>query len=92
MLDIVTGADTLEYYANMVGGGGLNGETVTLREGEEGSAWVYTRKEALGVCVGIGAWNYPIQMYVRTGVYLSVCCMQLSCPFEQSILVFKLRC
>ncbi|KAF2097012.1 aldehyde dehydrogenase [Rhizodiscina lignyota] len=61
-VDIVTGADTLEYYANLVGGGGLNGETVTLREGEDGSAWVYTRKEPLGVCVGIGAWNYPIQI------------------------------
>ena len=59
-VDVVTGADTLEYYAHLVAGGGLNGETVQLRE----SAWVYTRKEALGVCAGIGAWNYPIQMYV----------------------------
>lgn len=59
-VDIVTGADVLEYYAHLVGGGGLNGETTRLRE----DAWVYTTKEALGVCVGIGAWNYPIQMYV----------------------------
>lgn len=58
VVDVVTGADTLEYYAGMVGGGGLNGETVQLRE----DAWVYTKKEALGVCAGIGAWNYPIQM------------------------------
>ncbi|KAL8747649.1 MAG: hypothetical protein Q9190_000496 [Brigantiaea leucoxantha] len=57
-VDIVTGADVLEYFANIVGGGGLNGETVQLRE----DAWVYTKKEALGVCVGIGAWNYPIQI------------------------------
>jgi betaine-aldehyde dehydrogenase len=57
-VDVVTGADVLEYFANLVGGGGLNGETVQLRE----DAWVYTRKEALGVCAGIGAWNYPIQM------------------------------
>ena len=57
-VDVVTGADVLEYFANVVGGGGLNGETVQLRE----DAWVYTRKEALGVCAGIGAWNYPIQM------------------------------
>jgi betaine-aldehyde dehydrogenase len=57
-VDVVTGADALEYFANLVGGGGLNGETVQLRE----DAWVYTRKEALGVCAGIGAWNYPIQM------------------------------
>ena len=58
-VDVVTGADVLEYYANLVGGGGLNGETTQLRE----DAWVYTKKEPLGVCAGIGAWNYPIQMY-----------------------------
>lgn len=57
-VDVITGADVLEYFANLVGGGGLNGETVQLRE----DAWVYTKKEPLGVCAGIGAWNYPIQM------------------------------
>ena len=57
-VDVITGADSLEYYANLVGGGGLNGETAQLRE----DAWVYTKKAPLGVCVGIGAWNYPIQM------------------------------
>lgn len=57
-VDVVTGADVLEYFANLVGGGGLNGETTQLRD----DAWVYTKKEALGVCAGIGAWNYPIQM------------------------------
>ena len=57
-VDVVTGADVLEYYANFIGGGGLNGETTHLRE----DAWVYTKKAPLGVCAGIGAWNYPIQM------------------------------
>ncbi|KAI9881266.1 MAG: hypothetical protein M1830_005552 [Pleopsidium flavum] len=57
-VDVVTGADVLEYYANLVGGGGLNGETTQLRE----DAWVYTKKEPLGVCAGIGAWNYPLQI------------------------------
>ncbi|KAG9248941.1 aldehyde dehydrogenase domain-containing protein [Calycina marina] len=57
-VDIVTGADTLEYYANLVASGGLNGETAQLRP----DAWIYTKKEALGVCAGIGAWNYPIQI------------------------------
>ncbi|KAL8765310.1 MAG: hypothetical protein Q9209_007585 [Squamulea sp. 1 TL-2023] len=57
-VDVVTGADVLEFFANLVAGGGLNGETVQLRE----DAWVYTRKEPLGVCAGIGAWNYPIQI------------------------------
>ncbi|KAI1905762.1 hypothetical protein LOZ61_004786 [Ophidiomyces ophidiicola] len=57
-VDVVTGADVLEYYAGLISGGGLNGETIPLRQ----DAWVYTKKEPLGVCVGIGAWNYPIQI------------------------------
>ncbi|KAL8721454.1 MAG: hypothetical protein Q9225_001866 [Loekoesia sp. 1 TL-2023] len=57
-VDVVFGADVLEFFANLVAGGGLNGETVQLRE----DTWVYTKKEALGVCAGIGAWNYPIQI------------------------------
>lgn len=27
-----------------------------------GGAFAYTRREPLGVCVGIGAWNYPFQI------------------------------
>jgi betaine-aldehyde dehydrogenase len=57
-VDVVTGADVLEYFANMVGGGGMSGETTQLRR----DAWVYTTKNSLGVCAGIGAWNYPIQI------------------------------
>lgn len=57
-VDVITGADVLEYFANLVAGGGLNGETTQLRP----DAWIYTKKEALGVCAGIGAWNYPIQI------------------------------
>ncbi|KAI4858900.1 aldehyde dehydrogenase [Hypoxylon rubiginosum] len=57
-VDIVTGADVLEYFANLVGSGGLNGESFRLRP----DAMVYTSKEPLGVCAGIGAWNYPIQI------------------------------
>lgn len=67
VVDVVTGADVLEYYANLVGGGGLNGERIQLRK----DAWAVSSKEPLGVCVGIGAWNYPIQMYVsiQKGVF-----------------------
>ncbi|KAK1057051.1 hypothetical protein LTR74_014440 [Friedmanniomyces endolithicus] len=57
-VDIATGADVLEYYANLIASGGLNGETTHLRP----DAWVYTTKAPLGVCAGIGAWNYPIQI------------------------------
>lgn len=57
-VDVVTGADVLEYYANLIASGGLNGEAFRLRP----SALVYTSKEPLGVCAAIGAWNYPIQI------------------------------
>lgn len=79
-VDVVTGADVLEYYANLVGGGGLNGETTQLRE----DAWVYTKKEALGVCAGIGAWNYPLQMYAAMFDTSHMNC--LCCGFLQSSL------
>ncbi|KAJ5092211.1 hypothetical protein NUU61_007081 [Penicillium alfredii] len=46
-VDVVTGADVLEYYANFIGGGGLNGETTQLRE----DAWVYSKKAPLGVAL-----------------------------------------
>ena len=77
-VDVVTGADVLEYFANMVGGGGLNGETVQLRE----DAWIYAKKEALGVCAGIGAWNYPIQMY-GTAIEYPNCKAENSCASER---------
>jgi len=57
-VDVVTGADVLEYYAHLIASGGLNGETTHLRP----EAWIYTTKAPLGVCAGIGAWNYPIQI------------------------------
>lgn len=57
-VDVITGTDVLEYYAKMIASGGLNGETTQLRP----DAWLYTTKASLGVCAGIGAWNYPIQI------------------------------
>lgn len=55
-VDIVTGADVLEYYAGLVPA--IEGEQIPLRD----SAFAYTRREPLGVVAGIGAWNYPIQI------------------------------
>ena len=55
-VDIVTGADVLEYYAGLIPG--LEGQQIPLRD----TAFVYTRREPLGVVAGIGAWNYPIQI------------------------------
>ncbi|MBF7683047.1 betaine-aldehyde dehydrogenase [Acinetobacter sp. B5B] len=55
-VDIVTGADVLEYYAGLATA--IQGEQQPLRD----SSFFYTRREPLGVVAGIGAWNYPIQI------------------------------
>ncbi|MGF1708191.1 betaine-aldehyde dehydrogenase [Enterovibrio baiacu] len=55
-VDIVTGADVIEYYAGLAVS--IQGEQQSLGENQ----FFYTRKEPLGVCAGIGAWNYPIQI------------------------------
>ncbi|MFJ4067719.1 betaine-aldehyde dehydrogenase [Pseudomonas sp. NPDC089996] len=55
-VDIVTGADVLEYYAGLAVA--IEGEQIPLRE----TSFVYTRREPLGITAGIGAWNYPIQI------------------------------
>ncbi|OHV12293.1 betaine-aldehyde dehydrogenase [Kushneria phosphatilytica] len=55
-VDIVTGADVLEYYAGLAMS--VEGEQIPLRT----DSFVYTRREPLGVCGAIGAWNYPIQI------------------------------
>lgn len=54
--DATSGADALEYFGGLAGA--LTGEHIQLPGGD----FVYTRREALGVCVGIGAWNYPTQI------------------------------
>ncbi|HSH11817.1 MAG TPA: aldehyde dehydrogenase family protein, partial [Ilumatobacter sp.] len=53
--DAASGADCLEYFGSLAAT--TTGEYVDL-----GGSFTYTRREPLGVCVGIGAWNYPIQI------------------------------
>ncbi|GHB26923.1 betaine-aldehyde dehydrogenase [Salinicola rhizosphaerae] len=55
-VDIVTGADALEYFAGLAPA--VEGTQIPLRE----DSFVYTRREPLGVIGAIGAWNYPIQI------------------------------
>ncbi|MEI2706478.1 MAG: betaine-aldehyde dehydrogenase [Ilumatobacteraceae bacterium] len=54
-VDVASGADCIEYYAGMAAT--LHGQHIDF-----GGNWGYTRREPLGVCAGIGAWNYPIQI------------------------------
>ena len=64
--DATSGADALEYFGGMAAT--LTGEHIQL-----GEDWVYTRREALGVCVGIGAWNYPTQIACWKGAPALAC-------------------
>ncbi|XP_004639930.1 4-trimethylaminobutyraldehyde dehydrogenase [Octodon degus] len=54
--DIDTSWQCLEYFAGLAAS--MSGEHIQLPGGSFG----YTRREPLGVCVGIGAWNYPFQI------------------------------
>jgi betaine-aldehyde dehydrogenase len=56
VVDVMSGADCLEYFAGVAPT--IAGEHLDLGA----SAFGYTRREALGVVAGIGAWNYPLQI------------------------------
>lgn len=53
--DATSGAQALEFFGGIAPT--INGEMIPL-----GADFAYTRREPLGVCVGIGAWNYPTQI------------------------------
>jgi betaine-aldehyde dehydrogenase len=55
VVDVVTGADSIEFFAGIVAG--LEGA-----QQQVGGDFYYTRREPLGICAGIGAWNYPLQI------------------------------
>ena len=54
-VDVASGADCIEYFAGAAAT--IHGDHFDL-----GASWAYTRREPFGVCVGIGAWNYPVQI------------------------------
>ncbi|MDP0929133.1 betaine-aldehyde dehydrogenase [Paracoccus onubensis] len=53
--DWESGAQALEFFGGLAAS--ITGQTIPL-----GQDWAYTRREPLGVCAGIGAWNYPSQI------------------------------
>ena len=55
VVDIHSGADSIEFFAGLAPGIEGNQQSV-------GDDFYYTRREALGICAGIGAWNYPLQI------------------------------
>lgn len=54
-VDVVSGIEAIEYFAGIA-------PKIEGRRVDFGNSYGFTRKEPLGVCVGIGAWNYPIQI------------------------------
>ena len=73
-VDIVSGADVIEYYAGLISG--LQGTQQDLGQ----HAFFMSRREPLGVCAGIGAWNYPIQI---------ACWKSAPCLAAGNTMVFK---
>ncbi|MCX8953530.1 betaine-aldehyde dehydrogenase [Ruegeria sp. NA] len=65
--DATSGADALEYFGGLAAS--LTGEHIPLGGGD----FVYTIRQALGVCVGIGAWNYPTQIACWKGAPALAC-------------------
>ena len=57
--DVQSAVEVLEYFAGVAAT--IRGEHVDLGIAR-GGAYFYTRREPLGVCAGIGAWNYPLQI------------------------------
>lgn len=53
--DVTSAADAIEYFGGIAAG--IHGDYHDL-----GGSFAYTRREPLGVCGGIGAWNYPVQI------------------------------
>ncbi|SER68819.1 betaine-aldehyde dehydrogenase [Rhizobium sp. NFR03] len=54
--DPTSGADSFEFFGG-VAAAALNGEHIPL-----GADFAFTKRVPIGVCVGIGAWNYPQQI------------------------------
>lgn len=54
-VDVMSGVEAIEYFAGIA-------TKIEGRKVDFGDSYGFTRKEPLGVCVGIGAWNYPIQI------------------------------
>ena len=55
VVDVVTGADAIEFFAGLA-------PAIEGNQQDLGGDFYYTRREPLGICAGIGAWNYPLQI------------------------------
>lgn len=78
-VDILSGVDVVEYYAGLARS--IHGEMIDLPP----AAFAMMRREPLGVCAGIGAWNYPIQIAMwKSGPALACGNTMVFKPAEQT--------
>ncbi len=79
VVDVATGADVLEYFAGVAQS--IQGQHIDLPP----EAFAIVRREPLGVCAGIGAWNYPIQIAMwKSGPALACGNTMVFKPAEQT--------
>ena len=55
VVDVSSGADSIEFFAGLA-------PSIEGNQQQLGDDFYYTRREPLGICAGIGAWNYPLQI------------------------------
>ena len=78
-IDIISGAEVMEYFAGAAQT--IQGQHIDLPP----SAFATLRREPIGVCAGIGAWNYPIQIAMwKSGPALACGNTMVFKPAEQT--------
>ncbi len=78
-VDIITGAAVIEYFAGVAQS--IHGQHIDLPP----EAFAMVRREPLGVCAGIGAWNYPMQIAMwKSGPALACGNTMVFKPAEQT--------
>ncbi len=79
VVDIITGAEVIEYFACVAQS--IHGQHIDLPP----EAFAMIRREPLGVCAGIGAWNYPMQIAMwKSGPALACGNTMVFKPAEQT--------
>ena len=77
--DIIGGLEVMEYYAGIAPS--IQGSHID----QPPEAFAIMRREPIGVCVGIGAWNYPVQIAMwKSGPALACGNTMVFKPAEQT--------
>jgi betaine-aldehyde dehydrogenase len=78
-VDIISGAEVIEFFAGAAQS--IQGHQIDLPP----EAFAIMRREPIGVCAGIGAWNYPMQIAMwKSGPALACGNTMVFKPAEQT--------